>query len=73
MRKVGGLIPSRSCTNLDYVTGAWGVLPCKGLGITSSQVDQLSLTPLSVDDCGRLQLGVARWASAVALLQVVDN
>ena len=34
---------------------------------------QSSLTPLSLARCGRLQLGVALWATSVALLQVVDN
>ena len=40
---------------------------------TASKLDLPSLTPLSVAGCGRLQLGVANWATAVALLQVVDN
>ena len=29
----------------------------------------LSVAPLSVAGCGRLQLGVAQWATSVALLQ----
>ena len=33
----------------------------------------LSLTPLSVDDCGLLQLAVAYWVTFVTLLKVVDN
>ena len=43
-----------------------------GVGLTASQLDVLSLTPLSVAGCGRLQLRVAHWATSVALLQVVD-
>ena len=31
------------------------------------------LTPLPVAGCGRLQLGVAHWATSGALLQVVYN
>ena len=38
-----------------------------------SQFDLPSLTPLSVAGRGRLQLGVARWATSVALLQDVYN
>ena len=30
-----------------------------------SQLDQLSLTPLSAAGCGRLQLGVPNWAVSV--------
>ena len=40
---------------------------------TFSQLELLSLTLLSVADRGRLQLGIANWATSVALLQVVDN
>ena len=42
------------------------------VGETASQLDLSSLTPLSIS-CGRLQLGVAHWATSVALLQVVHN
>ena len=31
----------------------------------TSQLDLPSLTPLSVADCGRLQLGVPHWATSV--------
>ena len=33
----------------------------KEWGVTASQLDQPSLTPLSVAGCGRLQMGVAFW------------
>ena len=36
----------------------------EGGGVTS-QLDLPSLTPLSVADCGRLQLGVPNWTTAV--------
>ena len=42
-------------------------------GVTACQLDLPSLTQLSVAGCCRLQLGVAHWATSVALLQVVDN
>ena len=42
-------------------------------GITASQLDLQSLTPLSVAGCGRLKLGAADWSTPVALPQVVDN
>ena len=41
--------------------------------VTASQLNLPSLTPLTVAGCGRLHLGVAHWATSVALLQVVDN
>ena len=41
-------------------------------GLTATKFDVPSLTPLSVAGCGRLQQGVASWATSVALLQVVD-
>ena len=40
--------------------------------LTVSQLDVPFLMPLSVAVCDQLQLGVAHWATAVALLQVVD-
>ena len=43
------------------------------VGATWSQLDLPSLTPLLVAGCGRLQPGVANWASSVALLQVIDD
>ena len=55
------------------VSGAQGVLPCEGRGVTASQLDLPSLTPLFVAGCGRLQLEAAHWATWVTLLQVADN
>ena len=40
--------------------------------VKTSQLDLLSLTPLSLAGCGRLQLGVAHMATS-GLIQVVDN
>ena len=54
-------------------SGAQGALPCEGRGVTASQLDLPSLTPLSVAGCGRLQLEAAHWVTWVTLLQVVDN
>ena len=54
-------------------SGAQGVLRCEGRGVTPSQLDQPSLTPLSVAGCGRLQLEAAHWATWVRLLQVFYN
>ena len=42
-------------------------------GVTASQLEQLSLTPLFVAGCGRLQLEVANWVTSVSLLGVVDK
>ena len=66
-------ISARGCTDLYCASDAHGVQPSTGCGVTTSQLDSHSLTPLSVAGCGRLQLAVARWATSVALLQVVDN
>ena len=46
---------------LYYARGAKWVLPMRVRGATS-QLDLLSLTPLSVAGCGRLLLGVLHWA-----------
>ena len=77
MRKVARSIPgqSRGCTDLYVLCarGAQGVLPCEGWGVTASQFDLPSLISLSVDGCGRLQLGAAHWVTLVTLLQAVDN
>ena len=35
------------------------------VGVTASQLDLPSLTPLSVARCGRLQLGAPHWATTV--------
>ena len=50
-----------------------GYCPVKGGGVTASQLELPSLTPLSGAGCGRLQLEAAHWATWVTLLQVVDN
>ena len=39
------------------IRGGHGVLPCVAWGVTASQLDLPSLTPLYVAGCGRLQLG----------------
>ena len=44
-------------------------MPSKRMGVTASQLDQPSLTPLSVAAYDRLQLGDANWeTSPIALL-----
>ena len=45
---------ARGCTDLYVLcaSGAQGVLPCTGWEVTESQLDQPSLTPLSVAGCG---------------------
>ena len=50
-----------------------GYCPLYGGGVIASQLDLLSLMPLSVAGCGQLQLGAHYRATSVALLQVVDN
>ena len=66
---------TESCTDLYVLcaSGTQGVLPCDGYGVTSSQLDLPSLTPLSVAGYGRLQLEAPHWATWATLLQVVDN
>ena len=49
-------------TDLYYARGAQGVLPMR-VGGATSQLD-LSLTPLSVAGCGRLQLRVPHCATS---------
>ena len=61
------------CQHLFHASGAQEVLPCEGYGVTVSQLDLPSLTPLLVAGCGRLHLEAADWATSVALLQVVNN
>ena len=46
------------CTRLSGGTAHEG-------GDATSQLHLQSLTPLSVADCGRLQLGVPHWATSV--------
>ena len=70
MLTVGRTTPGTGCTDLYCARGAQGVLPMR-MGLTASQLDVPSLTPLSVAGCGRLQLGVTHWATSVALLKVV--
>ena len=55
---------SWDCTDLYYARGAQGILPMR-VGGETSQLDLLSLTPLSVDGCGRLQPWVPHWATSV--------
>ena len=58
-------VPSPAeCTDLYYARGAQGILPMR-VGGETSQLDLPSLTPLSVADCGSLQLGVPNWAASV--------
>ena len=54
--KIAGSISSRGWTDLYFASGAKGVVPCIGLGVTASQLDLSSLTPLSLASCGRPQL-----------------
>ena len=71
----GCTLQNRGCTDLFVLcaSGAQGVLLCEGWGVTASQLNLSSLTPLCVDGCGQLELGAAHWATSVTLLQVVDN
>ena len=43
--------PAEVCTDLYYASGTQGVLPMR-VGGATSQLDLLSLTPLSVAGCG---------------------
>ena len=58
---ISGLSPGLTERDLYVLCtrGAQGVLPCEGRGVTASQLDLPSLTPLSVAGCGRLQLEAA--------------
>ena len=76
MQKSQVRVPGDTCREWRSVlcaSGAQVVLPCEERGVTASQLDLPSLTPLSVAGCGRLQLEAAHWATWVTLLQVVDN
>ena len=53
------------------IRGAQGVLPCVRWGVTGSELDLPSLTPLYVAGCGGMQLEAPHWATSVALLQLV--
>ena len=72
MLKVAGSIPGRGCADLYCARGAQRVVPIR-VGGATSKFDLPSLMPLSVAGYGRLQLGVAHWATSVALLQGVGN
>ena len=50
-----------------------GVTTLLRVGVTASQLDLQSLTPLSVTGYGRLQLGAVHFATSVTLVQVVNN
>ena len=67
-----GQFPIETAPIYTVHEGAQGVLPIRK-GRATSQLDLPSLTLLSAAGCGRLQIGVAHWATSVALLQVVDN
>ena len=56
------VICSPHCT-VQYVELS-GTALCRVLGATN-QLDLPSMTPLSVADCGRLQLGAPHWATSV--------
>ena len=71
MLKVIRSTPGTCCTDSYCARWAQGYSPW-GWGLTATQFDLPSLTPLSVAGCGRLQLGVAHLATSVALLQVVN-
>ena len=47
-----------------FIPCTQGVLPMR-VGGANSQLDLPSLTPLSITDCGRLQLLVPHWATSV--------
>ena len=47
---------------------AQGVLPCEGWEVTASQLDQPSLTQLTVAGSSRSQLGVAYWSIGLRVL-----
>ena len=61
------LVYNKSCELYAALTpcNTWssGATAHEGGGATS-QLDQPSLTPLSVAGCGRLQLGVPHWATS---------
>ena len=52
--------------------GAQGAMPMR-VGGATSQLDLLSLAPLSVAGYGILQLGVPHWATSVITASIVDN
>ena len=41
--------------------------------VNGQSIGSTALTPLSVADCSQLRLGASRWATSIALLQVVDK
>ena len=52
------------CTRRSGGTGKALVLPMR-VGVATSELDLLSLTPLSVAGCGQLQLGVSHCATSL--------
>ena len=60
----------RACA---YASGAQGALPCKGWGVTTSQLDLPSLDVIIRSWLWSTATGSCPWATSVALLQVVDN
>ena len=52
------------CSNSCDLWRSGGTALCTVVGVTS-QLNLLSLTPLFVAGCGRLQLGVPHWATSV--------
>ena len=56
--------PAKATLIYTMHEGVQGVLPMR-VGGATSQLYLPSLTPLSVADCGRLQLGVPHWAASV--------
>ena len=63
MLKVARSILRKCCTDLYCARCVQGMLPMR-MRVTARQLDLLYLTP-SVAGCGRLQLGVAHWATSV--------
>ena len=55
------LQPALNCA----IRGAQGGTALCRVGGATNQLDLPSLTPLSVADCGRLQLGAPHWATTV--------
>ena len=56
-----------------YTSRAQGALPCKGWGVTASQLDLPSLDAIIHSWLWSTATGSCPWATSVALLQVVDN
>ena len=65
--------PSEAAAICTVQVALKGYCLVRRVALTASQLDLPFLMSLSIARCGRLQLGVATWATSVALLQVVDN